>query len=146
MNEQPNKTRLDAQYRTLLILWAGFLSTITIYLFLPFVIGRGEAVENRIVATVLTTMAALLVLVSFLVKRRFFSRSVEAQDVRHVNTGFIIAAALCEAAAMFGLLDFLVAHDRYYFLPIGFSFIGLLLHFPRRKDLEAASYKRISLT
>ena len=86
-------------------------------------------------------MSVCLVAVSFVLKRRLLSRSIEAQDVRLVNKAFIVAAALCEAGALLGLLDFLVARDRYYFVLIAFSFFGLLLHFPRRSQLEAASFK-----
>lgn len=140
-SNQNDQAKLDLQYRTMLILWFAFLSTIVIYLFLSIVIPRQEAPENRLLTIVFSAISAFLVVVSFAVKKKFLSRSVETQEVRLVNTGFVLAAALCEAAALLGLLDLLVAKDRYYFVLIALAFVGLLLHFPRRSFLESASYK-----
>jgi Na+/melibiose symporter-like transporter len=140
-NNQNDPAKLDSQYRTMLILWAGFLFTIVIYLFLSFVLSRHEQPANRALTIIFNATSAFLVALSFVAKRKFLSRSVEAQDVRLVNTALISAAALCEAAALLALLDFVVAQDRYYFVLIAFSFLGLLLHFPRRSHLEAASFQ-----
>ena len=140
---QSDQAKLDLQYRTLLILWVGFLAMFLIYYFLPAVIPWQQEPANELFRIIFNVMSPLLVAISFFVKRRFLARSVEAQDIRLVNTGFIVAAAFCEAGALLGLLDFLVAHDRYYFIPIVFALFGLVLHFPRRIHLEAASYKKI---
>lgn len=137
------KAKLDSQYRTLLVLWMGFLSMFVIYYFLPVAIGLHPTQENRVLTIVFNVMSPLLVAISFFVKRNFLSRSVATQDVRLVTTGFIVAAALCEAGALLGLLDFMAAQDRYYFILIGFAMVGLVLHFPRRVHLEAASYKKL---
>jgi hypothetical protein len=141
-SSQSDQAKLDSQYRTMLILWFAFLSTIVIYLFLSLVIPRQEAPENRLLTVVFSAISAFLVVVSFVVKKNFLSRAEEAQEVRLVNTGFVLAAAFCEAAALLGLLDLLVAKDRYYFVLIALAFVGLLLHFPRRSYLESASYKK----
>lgn len=140
-NNQNDPAKLNSQYRTMLILWMAFLSTIGIYLFLSLVLPRTDEPPNRLLLVILNVMSALLVAVSFVVKGRLLARSVDAQDVRLVNSAFIVAAAVCEAAALLGLFDLLVAHDRYYFVLIAFAMLGLLLHFPRRSYLEAASFK-----
>lgn len=140
-SNQNDQMKLDTQYRTMLILWFAFLSTIVIYLFLSLVIPRQEGPENRLLAFLLSAFSALLVVVSFAVKKKFLARAEETQEVRLVNTGFVLATAFCEAAALLGLLDLLVAQDRYYFVLIALAFVGLLLHFPRRSYLESASYK-----
>jgi hypothetical protein len=75
------------------------------------------------------------------VKKKYFARSVDSQDIRLVRVGIIIAAALCELGALLGLLDLFIAHDRYYFVLMVISFLGLLLHFPKRSDVDAASFK-----
>lgn len=140
---QDGQAKLDTQYRTMLILWLAFLSMFAMYYFLPVMIGSSQGSENRLLMIVLRAVSILLVAGSFLVKRQFLSRSIAAQDARLVNTGFILAAALCEAGALLGLIDSLVARDRYYFVLIGIAMIGLVLHFPKRVHLEAASFKRI---
>ena len=108
---QDIKTKLDSQYRTLLILWLAFLSMFVIYYFLPVAMGWHPAQENRVLLIVFNVLSPLLVVSSFLVKRKLLARSVETQDARLVNTGFIVSAALCEAGALIGLLDGLAAQD-----------------------------------
>jgi hypothetical protein len=140
---QNDETKLDLQYRTLLILWLAFLMMFIVYYFLPLAIGQATEPEKRPLL-VFNIISPLLVVISFFVKRKFLSRSAATQDARLVTTGFIVAAALCEAGALFGLLDALVAHDRYYFILIGFAMVGLVLHFPRRIHLEAASFTKLN--
>ena len=140
---EDDQTRLNSQYRTLLILWMAFLMMFVIYYFLPVFIARPQEPNNQLLI-VFNVMSPLLVVVSFFVKRNFLARSVAAHDPRLVTTGLIAAAALCEAGALFGLLDALVAHDRYYFILIGFAFVGLVLHFPKRSHLGAASFKSMN--
>lgn len=140
---QDEQTKLNAQYRTLLILWAAFLMMFVIYYFLPVFIGVPHEPINQLLI-VFNVMSPLLVVASFFAKRVFLARSVATHDVRLVTTGFILAAALCEAGAIFGLLDALVAHDRYYFILIGFAMVGLVLHFPKRSHLGAASFKSMN--
>ena len=141
MNSHQANPAVEAQHRTMLILWFAFLMTIVMYFFLTFVIPREDGASNRMLTIVFSAMSVFAVGVSFVVKKKFFARAIDEQQLRLVNTGFIVAAALCEVGALLGLLDFLVALDRYYFLLMGVALLGMLLHFPRRSDLEAASYK-----
>jgi hypothetical protein len=41
-------------------------------------------------------------------------------------------------------MDRVVTGNRYYFVLLLIAAIGMLLHFPRREHLLAASYKQIS--
>lgn len=143
-NQPDSQEKLDAQYRTMLILWIAFLSSIVMYFVIAFVIPKQDGAENGLLALVFSALSAFLVVVSFAVKKKFITRSVDEQQVRLVNTGFILAAALCEGAALVGLLDLFIARDRYYFVLIAFAFAGLLMHFPKRDHLIAASFKRES--
>ena len=140
---QIDSTKVDAQYRTMLILWFAFLMTFVMYFFITLVIERQDEESNRMLTIVFSAICVLAVGISFVVKKKFFARAIDEQQTHLVNTGFIVAAALCEVGALMGVVDSLVALDRYYFLLIGLAFLGMLLHFPRRNDLEAASYKRV---
>jgi hypothetical protein len=140
-NRENGQAKVDAQYRTMLILWFAFLSTIVMYFVISLVVPRPEEAENRMLTLVFSAMSAFLVVVSFVVKRKFLSRSVDEHQVRLVNTGFVLAAAFCEGSALLGLLDLFVARDRYYFILMVFSFVGMLFHFPKRSHLIAASFK-----
>lgn len=144
MNQSDVKGKIDGQYRTLLFLWIAFLPTIAFYFVLTLLLPTREEPENRLLTIVFSAISAFLVVVSFPVKKVFLSRSVETQQAGLVNTGFILAMVLCEAAGLFALLDTFISHDRYYFILLALAFIGLLLHFPRRSQVEAASFKMAS--
>jgi F0F1-type ATP synthase membrane subunit c/vacuolar-type H+-ATPase subunit K len=132
---------VESQYRTMLILWVAFLSSIAMYFFIALVVPAAAQTANGLLTIIFNATSAFLVVVSFAVKKKFLSQAVDEQKIGLVNKGFILAAAFCEAAALFGLLDLFVAQDRYYFVLIAFAFLGLLLHFPRRIYLESASFK-----
>jgi hypothetical protein len=59
-----------------------------------------------------------------------------------VQTGLIIAVALCEASSLFGLTLAFAFDYQYFFLWIILGILGIALHFPRRSELHAASYKK----
>ncbi|HEV7681231.1 MAG TPA: hypothetical protein VGO68_03850 [Pyrinomonadaceae bacterium] len=141
---QTDQGRFEAQYRTLLVLWFAFLSMFIIYYFLPVAIGSRQQPEDKTLLIVFNVISPLFVAVSFFVKKSFFARAVATQDMRLVQTGFIVAAAICEAGALLGLMDYMVAHDRYYFILIGFALLGLVLHFPRRSQLAVANFKNLN--
>lgn len=136
---QTDETNVDLQYRTLLILWAALLMSTVIYVFMTFFLARPAAAENPTLTIALYAMSFLMVVASFVMKSRFVSRSVDLQDMRLVRVGSVIAWAMCEAAALFGLIDFFVTQDRYYIVVMAIGFLGILAHMPRRSQLFAAS-------
>ncbi|MFN2491398.1 MAG: hypothetical protein ABR501_00760 [Pyrinomonadaceae bacterium] len=143
-SKEPNQNDLDRQYRTMMVLWLAFLSTIGVYLFLSFVLPPHEGTAGKLLPIVFSAASAFLVVVSFAVKQTFLSRSVDLQQPRLVTTGLILAAAFCEAAAILGLIDLLVVGDPYYLILILLALAGLLLHYPRRSHLESASFGKQS--
>ncbi len=139
---QTDETNVDLQYRTQLTLWAALLMSVVIYFFITFFIGRPAAAENGTLTIALVALSLLLVVASFAVKSRFLSRSIDLQDMRLVRIGSVIAWAMCEAAALLGLLDFMATQDRYYIVLIAFGFLGILAHIPRHSQLVQASFNR----
>ncbi len=141
-NQPQDQAKLDAQHRTMIILWIAFLSSIVMYIVIGLMVPRQTATENGLLALVFSAISVFLVVLSFAIKKKFVTRAIDEQQLRLVNTGFVLAAALCEGGALIGLLDRFIANDPYYLILIAFAFVGLLAHFPRRNDLVAASFKR----
>jgi len=110
-DNQSTQESIDSQYRIMLVLWFGFLSSIAMYLLVSLALFRLEGIENRMLNIFFSAGSAFLVVVSFAVKKSFLSRAEEKQEVGLVKTGFLLSAALCEAAALLGLLDLFVARD-----------------------------------
>ena len=133
-----NETSIAFRYRTLLTLWFG----ITMSMVLLLVLIRFAAVTNPVnqkLGLLLVCLGLVPVSVSFLVKQILIGKAIAAQNLMLVQQAYVVSLALCEPAALLGLLaHFLAASPHYYF---GFIIagIGMLLHFPQRKHLLQAS-------
>lgn len=141
MSSQNYSAQVDSKYRTLLIVWMGIASSIVVYFLISLVLpATGEPV-NKSLNIVFSFASAFLAVVSFAVKKSFLSRAEAEQKIQLVSTGLLLAAALCDTGAIFGMLDLVMAHNRYYFVSIILCFVGLLFHFPRRSQFQAAVYR-----
>jgi len=139
---QSEQAKLDARYRAMLILWLAFLSSIAVYFVIPFFVPRpnvGDG-QQKILTLVFPVLGICMVIASVVVKRKFLLLSVEKQQVNLVQKGLIVAAALCETAALLGLLDWLLTGNRSGVLLI-IAVIGMVLHFPRRQHLLEAGLR-----
>lgn len=146
MSMQTNETteRLDARHRTMLILWGALLLSVVLYFGLSRFMKAPESdgSQSRILTFVLTAMGVLLAISSFAIKQKFVAQAETAQSPALVQTGLIIALALCEMAALLGFIDYMTTGNRYYFVLFIIAVVGMLFHFPRREHLAAASYRK----
>jgi len=140
---------LNKRYQTMLTLWFALLMSIVMYfVFLQVAassIANPENPPDSRLVVVITALGAVFVLVSFVVKRKLLERSVEKQDVLLVQKALVFACALCEISALLGLLERFLFGNRQYYLLFILAAAGDLFHFPRRSQLEAASYKSTNL-
>ncbi|HEV2764372.1 MAG TPA: hypothetical protein VGV38_15435, partial [Pyrinomonadaceae bacterium] len=56
-------------------------------------------------------------------------------------TAYVVAFALAESAALFGLIALFVTGSTYSYLLLALGFFGVLLHRPGRDHFAAATYK-----
>jgi NADH:ubiquinone oxidoreductase subunit 2 (subunit N) len=144
-SKQNAEGNIDGRYRTMLVLWVVMLMNIGLFfvfsLFLvPEAVNEPVAPVNSLFITVVA-LGAFTIIISFAVKRKFFERSVEKQEVDLVQKGLVIACAMCEVSALLGLvLRFLIDQREYYLLFL-IAAIGTAFHFPRREQLLSATYK-----
>lgn len=145
-SNQNAEVNLDGRYRTMLVLWVVMLMNIGFFFVLSLFLGPEAGNEpvappSSLFIAVVIALGTFTVIISFAVKRKFFERSVEKQEVDLVQKGLVIACAMCEVSALLGLLlRFLVDHREYYLLFL-IAAIGTALHFPRREQLLSATYK-----
>lgn len=135
---------LEKLQQKLVVLWftmlvnIGILFVVSLYLG-PHVKPEPETAPSALLIVVITGVGTFAAVVSFAVKRKFLERSVEKQEVSLVQTGLVIACAMCELGALLGLLErFMVGNREYYFLFL-IAAAATALHFPRREHLVAAS-------
>src|SRR6266850_1500042 len=137
---------LGKRYQTLVILWFALLLSIGVYFLVSVFVAPGiskvpgGSVRSLLIFA-LTALGTFLVIMSFAVKNKLLERSVETQDVRLVQKALIVACVMCEVSAFLGLLERFVIGNREYYLLFLLAAAGTVLHFPRRSQLEAASYK-----
>ncbi|SRR6266571_61068 len=135
-NQKP--VTVDERFRTLLILWVGLSLSLVIYLtfihFVPVV-----AAPNQKLTFLLNTAGLIPVATSFLTKQVLIGKAIESQRVEQVHTAYILSWALCEVAGLLGLLDNRATGSRYYYIGFAIAGLGMLLHFPQKKHLLAAS-------
>lgn len=147
-NENP---KIAAQHQTMIVLWAALLMSQFIFLLLVFII-KPELVSfdfskpllgtEPILIGIFAVLALTAVAASFYFRKQNVEKAVAVQKVEHVQTGLIIGCALCEASSLLGLMLAFAFDYQYFFLFIALGIIAMLLHFPKRSDIIAASYKK----
>ena len=156
---KPGTPSIEARYKSLLILWAALLMSQLMFLVLIFftrpklfqfdftrsILGEGPGDSGATPAMIIGfgVAAVTAVLFSFAFRRRLNERAVAAQDTSLVQTGLIIALALCEASSLFGLALAFAFDYQYFFLWFALGILGMVLHFPKRYELHAASQNRV---
>jgi F0F1-type ATP synthase membrane subunit c/vacuolar-type H+-ATPase subunit K len=141
---QPNEMQqADPQkrYATLMILWGAMFFNIGIFFLLSrlAVADPSALPENRTLAVALMAGGTLLALLSIIFRGKMVARAVEQQRPQSVHTAYIVAFAICESAALFGLLLRFATNERYYYLLFAIAAVGFLANMPRRNDVINAS-------
>jgi hypothetical protein len=86
-------------------------------------------------------MGVSIVLASFLLKQQLVRKAIDKTDIAALQSAHIISLALCESAALFGVLDrFVTASPTSWFL-FAIAALGILLNFPSKDNVRAASFK-----
>ncbi|MBV8858586.1 MAG: hypothetical protein JOZ02_16755 [Acidobacteria bacterium] len=133
--------------RVMRILWGAFLITVGLFVLVTRLVRPGAgtgAVMGGGNTTVLYALAALalsMVAASFVLKSALYKRAAERQQPDILQAGFILALALCESAALLGLVGLFITWNDYFYLLFALGALGELLHFPRREQVMAAYFK-----
>lgn len=148
MNRPTTSTGLEVQLRTLRLLWVVFLICVALFFFVTWVTRPSDLPDemSRGVHPLLYVLAALglsAVAASFFVKAGLYRRAAEHRQPALTHAGFILAMALCESGVLFGLVGVFVTRNDAAYLLFALGALGMLLHFPRREQVEAAFHKSL---
>lgn len=147
-NENRNVEHL---FRTLAIVWAILLLSQFMFIFVltqakpelfKFDFTAPILGENAIFVIAFAMMAIINLVISFVIRKRCNEQAIAEQKPSLVQTGLVIACAFCEAISLFGMVLAFAFSYQYFFAWFALGIFGILLHFPRRADLIAASYKK----
>lgn len=149
MNIQPSTNdsqfKIEQRIRTIRTLWIAMFLSVCIYYVFTLFVGQRSANHNNTLSLVLLAVGLSGTLLSFPIKKRLLTQSVNQQRVQLVQQGYIVAWAVTEVAALLGLLDFFATGNRYYYFLFIISACGQLLHFPKRQHVLDASFKNPTL-
>lgn len=142
---------VEQSYKTLLIIWLALLVSQVMFLVVIF-FAKPEVFkfdfnkplfgENAVLVIAFAFLAITNFALSFIMKKRSFEQAVEKQQIAYVQTGLILACAFCEAISLLGMVLAFAFSYQYFFAWFALGILGFLLHFPRRDDVIAASYKK----
>ena len=143
---------IEQQYRTLALIWFVLLFSQTMFLLVIY-LSKPEIFrfdfsklilggENSIFVAAFAILAITNIAISFVMKRRCFEQAIEKQDTQYVRMGLIIACAFCESISLLGMVLAFAFSYQYFFLWFALGITGIILHFPKRDSLIAASYKK----
>src|SRR6195256_2055231 len=105
-NQNDLQKKVDTRLRIIRILWSGLFLSIGLYFVLTLFTGppKDNVSPNRALSIALAAAGSFFAIISIPIKQKYLTQSVDGQRVELVNTGYIVALALCEVAALLGLL------------------------------------------
>jgi flagellar biosynthesis component FlhA len=148
MTNQPNPkgVNTEAIFRNWLIIWGGLLMACVMFALLSWFVAQpqkltgGDNFMPLFAGLLIAALGALAV--SFVLKSRQLAQAVEQQKPALLQSGYVAAWALCEAACLCGMLGVFATKALAFFALMALGILGLLVHFPKRDDLHATVYKR----
>src|SRR5882672_2742472 len=140
-NQDETQLKISARLRALRTIWFAMLVSVGLYYLLTLFTGNPheDVRPNRQLFLALAAAGLLLVIVGLLLKQKYLNQAANEQRIELVQTGYVVAWAITEVAALLGLLDFFLTGNRHYFILFIIAACGHLLNFPRRQHLLDAS-------
>ena len=138
MNGTPAHASPESRRRVVLIIWGAILMGVVMFFALTRIVGRefDPGADNSVLLLALGAASLSAFGLSFVLKAKMISQSAAQRRPELATSAYIIAFALCESAAIFGLVAHFATGAReslYFFAPAA---LGLVLHFPRRMHFE----------
>ena len=131
------EARVEARHRIILIIWFSLLMSISIFFGMTVMI-PSRPNPNTTLSFGLIGAAFMVIILSVVIKMRVVQRAIEKRDAAMLQTGYVASFALCEAAALWGLIDHFVTGSSYYYFSFLLGLLGMLIHFPKKDHVRAA--------
>ena len=141
---------ITVEYKTLVIIWLVLLLSQLMFLAVTYFVkpllfsidlSKPPLGDKPLITLSFIASATVFFILSFVLARQHIKRAERDQDAGCVQTGLVLGCALSEVPSILGVLLAFVWEYQFFFLWIVMGFIGILLHFPRKSSLEAATYK-----
>jgi hypothetical protein len=117
---------MNPEQRFLTILWSAMTMAIVPYFVIAKIVVPPDPRPSSTLVTAMMAGAIALVAVSFAAKAK----------APNPRTGAILAYALCDAAALLGVVTHFVTGSPDFYLMMLVGLAGMVLHFPRSTQLH----------
>jgi len=104
--------------------------------------GRPLLGENAVAIGLIMLLCGNNLVLSFVFRRKYLKQAEALQSPQHAQTAIIIGCAMAESVSLFGLVLAIAFDYPYFFIFFILSIAATLLHFPRREEIQAASYRQ----
>lgn len=145
-----NGKPITVEYKTLVIIWLALLFSQILFLIVTYavkpqllsidlskpVLGGQPLITLSFIAS-----AVVFFVLSIVLSRQHIRRAERDQDASCVQTGLVLGCALSEVPSVLGVILAFAWEYQFFFLWIALGMIGILLHFPRKSSLDAATYR-----
>lgn len=147
-NYMSNKPNFEVIHKNMAMIWLALFSAQVMFIVVALVakpelarfdLSRPLLGREPLVIMIFGLLALSLIGTSFVLKSVFYKRAVAEQQPALVQTGMIVACAMCEAASLFGVVLGFSYTYQYFFLFIVAGMAGMAFHFPSRQVLMNAS-------
>lgn len=128
---------VDASYRILRVIWLAILVSV-IAIFVVTRVVQPTPTTDKTLLWILLALGLGNLGASFLLKQKMLKQSIEERKLDLARSAYVVAFALCESIALFGLIVHLITGVEYYYFFFVLGGFGILLHKPQRDDLLAA--------
>lgn len=141
----------EQTYRILMIIWFALFMTqfmffVVVYFGKPelFAFDATKSVlgDNPLIVLIFAVIGVSNLLISIFLGKIFYDRAVEEQKVTLIQTGMIVGCALSESISLLGIFLAFAFSYQYFFIWIAFGLVGMILHYPRRDKIHAASFRK----
>jgi len=146
-----NETEKQANHQTLLVIWGALLGSQVIFIVLAYVIAGSELfppdLSKPLLGKNIWVVAAAAVFAAGALSYAFYSRtitlqrSVGEQSIALVQQALITGVALAESLSLCGLFLAIAFRYQYFFIWMIVGIIATLLQFPRRRDIDNATFR-----
>ena len=141
----------DQTYTTLAVIWIALLASQLMFVGMVYMVrpdlraidtSRPILGDQPLIILGLAVLAITDIVLSFVIRQHLYKRAEAEQNSAHVQTGLVIACALCEMSSLLGVVSALALNYPYFFVFSALGILGTVLHFPRRADIVAATYRK----
>ena len=141
------QTSIKIEYKTLVAIWFALLVSQLIFFVLVWFVNPGLISadtsapflgDKPLIVLAFFGSALIFFGLSLILSHQYIHRAVRDHDADCVQTSLTLGCALSEIPSILGLILALFFAYPYFYLWIALGAFGVLLHFPRKGNLDAA--------